>query len=79
MSKKVEVELDSAGVRELLKSGEIMTVLEGEALQRAQLAGAGYGVNTYVGRNRCNAEILAETEEARRDNLTNNTLLKVIS
>ena len=79
MSNRVKVELNSAGVRELLKSGEIMAVLEGEAMQRAQMAGPGYDVNTYVGRNRCNAEILAETEEARRDNLENNTLLKVMS
>lgn len=79
MSKKVRVELNSAGVRGLLKSGEMMAVLESEANARAQQAGAGYGVNTYVGRNRCNAEIRAETAEARRDNLKNNTLLKVMS
>ena len=76
---KVKVKLNRAGVRELLKSAEVMAMLEQEAQTRASAAGAGYGVNTYVGRNRCNAEILAETAAARRDNLDNNTLVRLIS
>lgn len=76
---KVKVELNRAGVRELLKSEEVMSVLKSEAQKRAAAAGNGYTVNTYVGKNRCNAEILAETKEARRDNLQNNTLVRVIS
>lgn len=76
---KVKVELNRAGVRELLRSGEIMAVLSAEANSRASSLGPGYGVNTYVGKNRCNAEISAETAEARRENLKNNTLLRTIS
>lgn len=76
---KVKIELNRAGVRELLQSSEIMAALEKEASQRAAGLGPGYSVNTYVGKNRCNAEILAETEEAKQDNLDNNTLLRAIS
>lgn len=76
---KVKVELNRAGVRELLRSEEIMSLLKSEAQKRASAAGAGYSVNTHVGRNRCNAEVLAETDEARRDNLKNNTLVRVMS
>ena len=76
---KVKIQLNSAGIRELLQSSEIMSVLEQEASSRAASLGPGYSVNTYVGRNRCNAEILAETEEAKQDNLDNNTLLRAIS
>lgn len=76
---KVRIELNTAGVRELLQSSEIMAVLEKEASARAAGLGPGYSVNTYVGRNRANAEIAAETEEARQDNLENNTLLRAIS
>ena len=76
---KVKVELNRAGVRELLRCDAVKAMLESEANARAASAGAGYTVNSYVGRNRCNAEILAETREARKDNLKNNTLLKVIS
>lgn len=73
------MQLNRAGVRELLRSDAVKAMLESEAKTRAASAGAGYTVNSYVGRNRCNAEIMAETGEARRDNLKNNTLLKVIS
>lgn len=76
---KMKVELNRAGVREVLKSAGVMGVLQDEAQRRAGAAGTGYGVNTHVGRNRCNAEIRAETKEARKDNLRNNTLLKVLS
>ncbi len=75
----IEFKLNRAGVRELLKSAAIMGVLEGEAQARAARAGTGYGVNTYVGKNRCNAEIRPETAAARRDNLKNNTLLRTLS
>ena len=76
---KVKIELNKAGVRELLQSSEIMAVLEKEASSRVAGLGPGYSVNTYVGRNRANAEIVAETEEARQDNMQNNTLLRAIS
>lgn len=75
----IKIELNSAGVRDLLRSGEITAVLSSEASSRASALGSGYSVNTYTGRNRANAEIVAETEEAIRDNLENNTLLRAIS
>ena len=76
---KVKVKLNKAGVREVLRSGEVMAALEAEANSRADRAGSGYGVNTRVGKNRCNAEIRAETREAQRDNLKNNTLARLLS
>lgn len=75
---KVRVKLNQAGVRELLKSGEIMGVCKDLANGVAARAGAGYEVNTHVGKNRVNAEVRAETYEAYRDNMKNNTLLKVL-
>jgi hypothetical protein len=76
---KIRVELDRAGVRELLQSAEVIAVLSAEAQSRAASLPPGYSVNTYVGRNRANAEIRADTDEAVRDNLENNTLLRAIS
>lgn len=76
---KVKIKLNSAGVRAVLKSEGMMSILEGEANRRASQLGSGYGVSTYVGRNRCNAEIRAETYEAKRDNLKHNTLLRALS
>ena len=43
---KVKIELNKAGVRELLQSSEIMAVLEKEASSRAAGLGPGYSVNT---------------------------------
>lgn len=76
---KFEFKLNRAGVRELLQSDGVMAMLSSEANSRAASLGDGYSVNTYVGRNRCNAEICADTPEAQRDNLENNTLLRTIS
>lgn len=76
---KVRVELDRAGVRALLLSDEVEQLLSTEAQSRRASLGEGYSVNTRKGRNRVNAEILAETYRARRENLKNNTLLRTIS
>lgn len=73
---KVKFELNREGVRELLRSGEMMNVCRGYADRAAAVCGDGYSVNTYTGRNRVNAEIKAETFKARKDNLENNTILK---
>ena len=76
---KVRIELNRAGVRDLLRSEEVKAALGAEARMRAAGLGPGYSVNTYTGRNRANASIVAETEEARNDNLENNTLVRAIS
>ena len=78
MSNKVRIELNSAGIVELLKSSEIESCCNEIAQGVAARAGDGYEVNTHVGKKRVNAEVKAETPKARRDNLKNNTLLKAL-
>lgn len=78
MSKKVEVELNSAGIQELLKSAEIESVCKEYADKVANRAGDGYEVNTQVGKTRVNAMVYADSFAARKDNLKNNTLLKAL-
>ena len=75
---KVKIELNSKGVRELLRSAEIAAVCKSHADKIAERAGAGYEVTTFTGKNRVNASVHAATEEAHRDNLKNNTLLKAV-
>lgn len=75
---KVKIELNSEGVRELLKSSEMRSVCEGLANQIAKRAGDGYEVTTYTGKTRVNASVHIATEKAMRDNLKNNTLLKAV-
>lgn len=77
--KKVRVKLNRGGVRELLRSEEMLKECERHARRVASVSGAGYEVSEYTGRNRVNVSIYAESDEAKRDNRKNNTLLKVVS
>lgn len=79
MSDKLRFELNWAGVRELLRSSEIQAVLEAEAASRAAALGDGYTTNARVGQNRVSVRIVAESREAREENLRDNTLLTAIS
>ena len=72
----MKIELNSAGVRELLKSPEMQALLKERASEVAGRAGAGYDSDVFVGRNRANASVFATTKKAQRDNLKNNTILK---
>ena len=78
MSSKLKVELNRAGVRELLRSGEMMAECEKHANAALGRLGEGYAVTTQTGRNRVNAEVAAVTFKARRDNLENNTILRAL-
>lgn len=71
-------ELDREGVRELLKSEEMAEVCESYARDIQGRAGDGYDVSVYQGKNRVNASVKAETDEALHDNYENNTLLKAL-
>lgn len=71
-------ELDREGVRELLLSDEMAEVCESHAREIQQRAGDGYELSVYKGRNRVNASVHAETDEALHDNYENNTLLKAL-
>lgn len=74
---KLRVKLNSKGVRELLKSKEILGVCVELAQDAAKRAGTGYEAdNGFVGKTRASARVKPATFAARQDNLRNNTLLK---
>lgn len=73
-----KIVLISKGIKELLKSDEMMQVCKEQANVVQQRAGDGYSVNTYVGKYRVNAEVRADTRESIKDCLKNNTLLKAV-
>ena len=75
---KTKFELNRSGVRELLRSPEMMAVCQDYANRALSSLGDGYEVSTMTGRNRVNAEVRAETFEARKENLKNNTILKAL-
>lgn len=76
MSDGFRFELNRAGVRELLKSPEMQSILADYANDAAEWAGEGYEARYHVGKNRAYANVCAVTAEAKQDNWDNNTLLK---
>lgn len=75
---KMKFKLNSDGVRELLKSQEMQSVLNEKATGIKNRCGEGYTQDVYVGKNRANVMVKAETYQAKRDNLKNNTILKAV-
>ena len=73
---KMQFKLNPEGVGQLLKSPEMVSVLESYADGIAARAGEGYSV--HVGPTRVNVSVRTATDEAAQDNLDNNTLLKAV-
>lgn len=76
---KVKIEINYAGVGELLKSQEMADCVSGIAQQKASACGDGYGTDVYRAGTRVIASVFTETGEAKRDNYDNNTLLRAVS
>ena len=70
--------LNRKGIAELMKSQEMQGVLKEHATTIKNRAGGGYEQDIYVGKNRANAMVKAETFKAKKDNSKNNTLLKAV-
>lgn len=75
---KMKFNLNRSGVGSLLKSPEMQNVLTEHASAIRNRVGEGYEQDMFVGKNRANAMVSAETFEAKRDNMKNNTLLKAV-
>ena len=73
---KVTIQLNSEGVRELLRSQEMKSICENYANKAVGRLGPGYTMTSMIGKNRVNASVFAESYEAKRDNMENNTILK---
>lgn len=75
---KTKFVLNRSGVRELLQSKEMQSILDDKASQAVQRLGSGYKSDKYVGKNRANAMVYADSFLARRDNAKNNSILKAV-
>ena len=75
---KLKVTLNKDGVRQLLRSDEMMDVCQSYASAAVASLGDGYETSTHVGENRVNSEVAAVSFKARRENLKNNTILKAV-
>lgn len=75
---KMKFELNEAGVIELLRSEAMKSLIDGRASAVKNRAGDGYEWDSYAAGTRVVANVWAETPEAKKDNLENNTLLKAL-
>lgn len=75
---KVKFELNREGVRELLRSKEMMDVCQEYANNALGKLGDGYEVTTHTGTNRVNAQVAAVTYAAQKENLSDNTIIKAV-
>lgn len=77
MAKKVRIELNSAGVQELLhECGE--TICYELAEKARNKCGDGYDYDMLVATKRTVASVYTDTPEAMVDNMKNNTILKAL-
>ena len=63
----LKVKLNSSGVREMLKSAEMQSLLAERAQAVVNRLGDGYAADPYVGKNRANVSIHPETAKAFRE------------
>ncbi len=75
---KMEFKLNRKGVADLMKSKEMQAILKEYATGIKNRCGEGYEQDVYIGKNRANAMVSAETYQAIADNLENNTILKAV-
>lgn len=75
---KVRVVLNKKGVRELLKSQQMLDMCASYAKNAVAKLGDGYEVSNHVGKNRVNSSIRTVTKKAVQENMDNNTILKAL-
>ena len=75
---KMKFELNRKGVADLMKSKGMQEILKDHATNIKNRAGHGFEQDVYVGQNRANAMVWADTPHAQADNYEHNTLLKSV-
>ncbi len=71
-------ELNSEGVRELLKSQEMMDVCAEHANKVISQCGNGFETSSHIGKNRVNVSVYPVTKSAKNRNYKENVLLKAL-
>lgn len=74
----VEFELNLAGLNELMKSPEMVEILESATSQVANAAGSGFGKRVGQGSFTAIGNVFAENKEAASKCYKENTLLKAL-
>ena len=78
MASRVRIVLNRRGMRELLRSPEVLAELERRAKQIAAAAGDGMEPSAMVGKNRARASVITATHSARRAEAVTRALTRAI-
>lgn len=78
MAKGIRVVLSGRGVRDLLRSKEMLDICTEAASTAVQRLGDGYEVTSRTGKTRVNASVAAASVKAKRENAKHNTILKAL-
>lgn len=76
--KVVKIKPNNVGYRKLLNGIELQEYCHELGNQVAKKAGTDYEVTTQIGKKRLHTRVATASKEAVKDNLENNTLLKVV-
>lgn len=76
---KVEIKLNSNGVRDYLRSADVLAMCEDYARQLAKEASGNYETDGIVGKNRSHARVETADFQTYRKNSSDNLLLQAIS
>lgn len=78
MAEKVRIEVNSAGIRSILQSPEVQSMLRARAERIAAAAGDGMEVASSIGATRARASVITATKEAREAEATDRALTSAI-
>ena len=73
------IKLNRQAVRELLRSTEMENICREHANRALSMLGDGYEASSMKGKNRANSEVAAVSSKARKENASNNTIMKAVS
>lgn len=74
----IKFKLNGQGVRELMQSPEMVSVLKEYGNEVLASCGEGYKADSHVGRTRANVSVWPDSWKARGENYKYNTLLKAL-
>lgn len=72
------IKLNYNGIGAMLRGEEMKELVKGYGKRGAEAAGQGYGYDTHNTGQRQAATFFPETNQAKSDNLNNNTLIKAM-
>jgi len=78
MAEKIRIDLNSAGIQELLKSSGVLADLRARAGRIAAAAGPGMEASARLGRSRARASVVTATRKAMKAEATNRALTKAL-